>query len=45
MAGAALWFMTLPITAPMKIHQDVLDVMVKTPCRLTFRRELGDFSE
>ncbi len=44
-AGAALWFVTLPITAPTKTHKDALDVMVTTPWRLTFKRELGDFSE
>ena len=43
--GAALWVVTLPITAPTKTHQDALDVMVKTPCQLTFDRELGDFTE
>ncbi len=44
-AGAALWVVTLPITAPTKTHRDALDVMVTTPCRLTFQRELGDFSD
>jgi hypothetical protein len=44
-AGAALWFVTLPITGPAKMHEKALDVMVKTPCQLTFHRELGDFDE
>ena len=43
--GAALWVVTLPVTIPTKTHHDALDVMVKTPSRLTFQRELGDFSE
>ena len=43
--GGALWFVTLPITLPTKTEKDALDVMVKTPSDLTFRRELGDFSE
>lgn len=44
-AGAALWIVALPITLPTKTHQEALDVMVKTPCRLTFQRELGDYTE
>ena len=44
-AGGALWVVTLPVTAPTKTHRDALDVMVKTPYRLTFDRALGDFSE
>ena len=44
-AGAALWFVTLPVTAATKTHKDALDVMVTTPAQLTFQRELGDFTE
>lgn len=43
--GAALWFITLPITAPTRTHKDALEIMVKTPCRLTFQRDLGDFDQ
>ena len=43
--GSALWFVTLPITLPTKTHKDALDVMVTTPARFTFQRELGEFSE
>ncbi|HEY0550021.1 MAG TPA: hypothetical protein VGF13_10505 [Verrucomicrobiae bacterium] len=44
-AGGALWFITLPITLPTKTHKEALEVMVKTPCELTFRRDLGYFAE
>ena len=43
--GAALWVVTLPITAPTKTHKDALDVMVKSPYRFTFHRDLGEFDE
>ena len=43
--GGVLWVVTLPVTAPTKTHEDALDVMVKTPARYTFQRELGDFTE
>ena len=43
--GAALWLVTLPITAPTKTHAEARDVMITTPGRLTFQRKLGDFNE
>jgi hypothetical protein len=44
-AGAAFWAVTLPISVPTKTHRDALDIMVKTPYRLTFERDLGYFSK
>ena len=44
-AGGALWFVTLPITGPTRTYKKALDVMVTTPCQLTFQRDLGEFDE
>ena len=43
--GGALWVVALPITAPTRTGQESFDVLVKTPWNLTFKRELGDFTQ
>ena len=43
--GAGIWGVTLPITAPLKVHKDAFQTMVEEPWQYTVDRPLGEFGE